>query len=91
MSAAGFDDSIDNNIAILEAILSGQPRTAGQRAHHCAGLVEKAILGIIDSQGPKDPAVSLGVTCAVFKVAKMMVQGDGKAAEHNKGMIQLLS
>lgn len=80
-----FSDSIEENIELLNAMMSGQTRECGNRAHHAALQVEKAVMAILD-QNKADSMLPLGVTCAVFKIARIMIQ-----AKQNESLIQLLN
>ncbi len=77
-----FSDSLEENLGIIQDLISGMPASAQQRARKMA---EK--LGVVIEQArkesPKDPAIGLGIILAVHHVAYEMTKD-------NRGLIELL-
>jgi hypothetical protein len=90
MSVGFKSDDIDANIALIEQLMSGATQDFGNRAMRAGQEVEKAVHNVIKSR-VGDPAASIGIAFAVHKVAKMLIEGDRKAEEQDRGVIQLLS
>lgn len=86
----GFTMDIEANMALIQDILSGITRDKGNRAHQAALKVEKALMGIMNDH-IGDGAASLGITFAVHKIAKLLVNGDRANQEKGQGLIQLLN
>lgn len=86
----GFTTDIEANMALIQDILSGVTRDKGNRAHAAALKVEKALMGIMNDH-IGDGAASLGITYAVHKVARLLVQSDRANQAKGQGLIQLLN
>ena len=78
-----FSDSIDENLGIIQDLISGMPSGAQQRARSIAMKIQE-VIERAKKEAPKDPAVGLGIVWAVHFTAKHMT-------EDNRGLIQLLT
>ncbi len=86
----GFTMDIETNLAMLGDILSGVTRDKGHRAMLAAKEIEKVVLGVMNTH-IGDPAASLGITFAIHKIAKLLVQSDKTNQATNQSLIQLLN
>jgi hypothetical protein len=86
----GFSMDIEANMGLLGDILSGITRDKGNRAMRAAQEIEKVVMGVMNTH-IGDPAASLGITFAIHKIAKLLVNSDKQNEAKNQGLIQLLS
>ena len=85
-----FNDSLDNNIQVLEELLRGLPEPTRKRAVGAAVSLENTFTRL-QKDYPKDAAVALGAAFAVFKLAERIVQAPKQGDGEQRGLIQLLS
>lgn len=86
----GFTSDIDANMQLISDIMSNVTRDYGHRAHRAASEIEKVVMGVMNTH-IGDPAASLGITFAIHKIAKLLVNSDRANQAKGQGLIQLLN
>jgi hypothetical protein len=85
----GFTSDIDANMGLIQELISGLTRDKGNRAMIAAKQIEKVVVDVMNLH-KGDAASSLGITFAIHKIAKLLVQGDKANQDKGQGLIQLL-
>jgi len=85
----GFTSDIDGNMGLIQELISGLTRDKGNRAMIAAKQIEKVVADVMNLH-KGDAASSLGITFAIHKIAKLLVQGDKSNQDKGQGLIQLL-
>lgn len=86
----GFTSDLDANMQLISDIMSNVTRDYGNRAHRAATEIEKVVMGVMNTH-IGDPAASLGITFAIHKIAKLLVNSDRANQAKGQGLIQLLN
>lgn len=88
--SVSFDDSISNNVEVLQMLLSDAPPNMRGEAKRAAAAIEKLVTGLQrDNQG--NPGCALGTAFAVFMIAQRMVETSTESGSTSNSLIQLLS
>jgi hypothetical protein len=89
VSGAGFTDSIEHNVALIEELMSQLPLQHRNEARRAAMAIEK-VFNDLKRSGSASPGMALGTAFAFFKISENLVKPGSKSAG-GESLIQLLN